>query len=485
MILLLILLLPLLNALITLTGPKQGATRFATVLALLELAATLVVYFLFREGNHPEMFTLDIPWIESPNVHFRLSLDGISMLMIGLTNISIPFILLSSNNREFYRPRSFFFLIQIMQFALVGVFLADDGLLYYVFWELTLIPAYFILLYWGGKTRKKVTLKFFLYTLAGSLCMMLGFIYLFYTMGGVEALSTGTLYAADFNSNEETWLFLAFIFAFAIKIPIIPFHTWQADTYHVAPAQGTMLLSGLMAKMGLFSIVKWCIPVFPNAVVTLGPWVIALCITGIIYGSIIAIWQRDIKRLFAYASLAHMGLMTAGIFALTANGIEGAMVQAFSHGINTIGLFICADIIYSRMKTHDFRVLGGIRQKAPVFSTCFMVIVIGTIALPFTNSFVGELVTLYGIFEYNPLLSGLAALSLVFGAIYMLRMFKRAMLGETRPGTEHFHDLTTSEKWVLFPIVMMIFLFGIWYRPFFDLTGPAIHSILLHAITPQ
>lgn len=350
MILLLILLLPLLNALITLTGPKQGATRFATILAMLELAATVVVYILFREGNHPELFSLDIPWIESPNVHFRLSMDGISMLMVGLTNISTPFILLSSNNREFYRPRSFFFLIQFMQFALVGVFLADDGLLYYVFWELTLIPAYFILLYWGGKKRKKVTLKFFLYTLTGSLCMMLGFIYLFYTVGGVEALSTGILYAADFNSTEETWLFLAFIFAFAIKIPIIPFHTWQADTYHEAPAQGTMLLSGLMAKMGLFSIVKWCIPVFPNAVATLGPWVIALCITGIIYGSVIAIWQRDIKRLFAYASLAHMGLMTAGIFALTANGIEGAMVQAFSHGINTIGLFICADIIYSRMK---------------------------------------------------------------------------------------------------------------------------------------
>lgn len=481
MVALLILFFPLLSALLSLLGPRRGATGFATLFALIQTGITGYAYYLFRIGD-TELLDLSVRWVEYPIVDFHLTMDGVGLLMLLLTNVSIPFILLSSNNRTLYRPRSFYFLILFMQFALNGVFLANDGLLYYVFWELTLIPAYFILLYWGGSKRRKVTLKFFLFTLSGSLCMMLAFIYLYLkTTGASTALSMQTLYNLELSFTEQSWLFWAFFVAFAIKIPIIPFHTWQADTYHEAPAQGTMILSGLMAKMGLFSLVRWFLPSFPEALAVYGPYIIAVCVAGIIYGSVIAIFQRDMKRLFAYASLSHMGLMAAGLFSLSSDGMEGALVQSFSHGINTIGLFICADIIFSRMKTNDFRMLGGIRKSAPVFSTCFFIIVIATVALPFTNSFVGELVTLFGIYQYHVALGVLASLSLVFGVVYMLRMYRLSMLGEQKTP---FRDLSGSEKWVLFPLVFMIILFGLWYKPFFELTGPTIDIVLQNALIP-
>lgn len=470
-----LLLIPFVSAFLLLAGPKQNTAKWAIVPALLQVVGTAMAFIMHYRVSGGNDFEINLPWITSPNIRFHLGMDGVAFLMIALVNISIPFIVLSAFHREIKRSNIYFFLIFFMQFALLGVFLAKDGLLYYVFWELTLIPAYFILMYWGGENKAPVTLKFFIYTLAGSLFMMLAFIYL-YLQGG--SLDVQTLYGLQIAPAVQPLLFGAFFLAFAIKVPIFPFHTWQSETYKTAPAQGTMLLSALMAKMGLYSIFRWLLPLFPTAMADWGNWVIVLCIIGLLYGSLIALRQKDLKRLFAYVSLAHMGLMAAGVFSLTKNGMSGALVQAFAHGINTIGLFICADIIENRMHTNSIENLGGIRKVAPAFASSFLIIVLASIALPLTNSFVSELVLLSGVFEYNAVLGAFATLTIVFGAVYMLRMYKQVALGDTNEHTAHFSDLTTTEKWTLYPIVVLIIFFGLVYQPLFDLTGPAIDQMV-------
>jgi len=300
--------------------------------------------------------------------------------------------------------------------------------LYYIFWELTIIPAYFMLLHWGGRNRKRITFKFFLYTVFGSLLMMVSIIYLYanYAKGG--AIDSVSIFNLNVDIDAQNWIFVGFIMAFAVKLPLIPFHTWQANTYHMAPTQGTMILSGLLAKMALFSIVRWMMPGLPAATTYFAPYILTMAVLGVIYAGIIAIMQKDMKRMFAYVSLAHISLMVAGLFSLSASGIQGAFTQAFSHGFNTVALFICADIIQSRVGTTDLTKLGGIRKIAPKFTTAFFIVMFATAAIPFSNSFIGELVTLYGVFQYSAIWALIAAFSLVLGAIFMLRMFRQAVL---------------------------------------------------------
>lgn len=475
MISLILLLIPLAGAFLLLAAPKENAAKWALAPALLQLAATVFAYVNYTTAG-ATAFSIDIPWIAVPNVRFNIGVDGVAFLMIALVNLTVPFIVLSAFGRDIKRSNLYFFLVLLMQFALIGVFLALDGMLYYVFWELTLIPAYFLLMFWGGENRAPVTFKFFVYTLAGSLCMLLGFIYLYHLAG--NSLSLGSLYAVQVPFNIQPWLFVGFFLAFAIKTPIFPFHTWQSETYKTAPSQGTMLLSALMAKMGLFSIFRWLLPLFPVALADWANCIIALCIIGVLYGSVIAIRQHDLKRFFAYVSLAHMGLMAAGLFSLNKNGISGGLVQAFAHGINTVGLFICADIIEKRLGTNNISGLGGLRKVAPAFATVFLIIVLASIALPLTNSFVAEVVLISGVFENNAWAGVLGAFTIVFGAVYMLRMYKSVALGDTNDRTEHFADLTTTEKWTLYPIVALIIFFGFVYQPLFNLTSPAIDQML-------
>lgn len=483
MLSLILLLIPLCCAALVLVGPKKGSATFATVLSVLNLGFTVWAYTQFTTFGSAD-FAVDYPWIDWPSIHFRLTTDGISMLMILLTNITMPFILLSSQQRETQGSRTFHALILLAQFALLGVFMADDAVLYYVFWELTLIPAYFILMGWGGANRGPVTIKFFIYTLAGSLFMLLAFIYLYFKSGAMQPLSSGAMTGIPMNGHQQALVFGAFMLAFAIKLPLIPLHTWQADTYREAPSQGTMILSALMAKMALFSIVRWLLPAVPGAVSQYGSTVMVVALIGTVYAGIIAIQQNDIKRLFAYASLSHIGIMVAGIFSLNAEGMQGAFIQAFAHGINTIGLFVCADILQNRLGTTELGRMGGIRTAAPKFTTVFFIVMFAAVALPFTNSFVAEVVVLYGIFEYNIFLAVLGTLSLVLGAVYMLRMLRRALLGESNAQTASFADLSVSEKLVLYPIVVLIFLFGIWYQPLFKLTEAPVAELLSKIVMP-
>jgi len=480
MITLLLLFFPLAAAAFVFLAGHKLAAKLALGFAVIELAISgYAVSRFLKEGS--EAFFIFKPWITYPKISFHLAVDGLSLLMILLTNFLVPIIILSAFNRLIKNARSYFALILTMQFALLGVFMAMDGLLYYIFWELALIPIYFIALQWGGENRVAITLKFFIYTLAGSLLMLFGFIMLYWYNPG-QSFDIRELYDSVVSEKNQGWLFWMFFLAFAIKIPIVPFHTWQADTYRESPTQGTMLLSGIMLKMGTYSLIRWLLPVLPLGVAQWGPLAIALCVIGIVYASIIAIKQKNLKNLLAYSSLAHVGLISAGIFALNIEGLQGSVVQMIAHGINVVGLFFCADIIFNRTGSQDVYGLGGIRNKAPMFTTVFMVILLGSIALPLTNGFIGEFLLLYGVYEYNTWLSAFAALTIILGAVYMLRMFKKVMLGPTSLPAEGFTDLHWNEMLALGLIVVLVIVMGVYPKPVLQLAEPALQMILNKSI---
>jgi len=350
-------------------------------------------------------------------------------------------------------------------------------LLYYIFWELALIPIYFIALRWGGPNRVNVTLKFFIYTLAGSLLMLFGFIML-YWYNPEHSFDIRELYRTYISDKNQSWLFWMFFLAYAVKIPIVPFHTWQADTYRESPTQGTMLLSGIMLKMGTYSLLRWLLPIVPMGVHQWGPVAISLCVIGIVYASVIAIKQKNLKNLLAYSSLAHVGLIAAGIFALNLHGFQGSVVQMLAHGINVVGLFFCADIIFNRTNSINLDNLGGIRNLAPQFASVFMVIVLGSVALPLTNGFIGEFLLLYGVYEYNTWLSVFAGLTIILGAVYMLRMYKKVMLGNPGPRVLEFKDLYWNEMLALGILVVLIVVMGVYPKPIFEIAEPVLQTIL-------
>jgi len=430
---------------------------------------------LFRSG-----------WMENFGISLRFGMDGISLLLVLLTTFLIPLIILSSFQHDYKRPSAFYGLVLLMEAAFIGVFTTFDGLVFYIFWELALIPAYFITAVWGGNDRIRITFKFFIYTFTGSLFMLIALIFLYFQTPAPHSFSIPSLYNAMLTAKSETWIFLAFFLAFAIKIPIFPLHTWQPDTYTEAPAGGTMLLSGIMLKMGLYGLLRFMIPICPNAIREWGLIAIILAVTGIVYASIIAIRQKDLKRLVAYSSIAHVGLISAGILTLTPKALEGSIIQMISHGINITGLFIIISIIERRVRTREISSLGGIANIAPWFAAFFMIILLGSIALPLTNGFIGEFLLLLGIFEYNHFIAAFAGLTVIFSAVYMLWMYQRTMLGNINPSwnpggsssSELFTDLSLAEVLTLIPIVIMILWIGLFPGFFLHLAEPAVMDIL-------
>jgi len=471
-----LLFIPLLAAILLLFANEKAAKPLALVFSLVEAVFTVYAYQVFQQ-NGSEAFEFQMPWVNKPQINIHFGLDGISLLMVILTNLLVPFIILSGFNRDTKRTSVFYALISFMHFALLGVFMALDGFVYYIFWELALIPIYFIAFNWGDENSPKVTLKFFIYTLAGSLLMLFGFLYLY--MGTPNhSLDWSVLSTQHTCSCNQTWLFWMFFAAFAIKIPIIPFHTWQPDTYKSAPTQGTMLLSGIMLKMGTYSLLRWLLPLFPAGMIEWQPIVITLSVIGIVYASIIAIMQRDLKKLFAYSSIAHVGLIAAGVFTLSFEGIQGALVQMLAHGINVVGLFFCADIILNRKGTLQIHQLGGIRLQSPWFAAFFLIVVLGAVALPLTNGFVGEFMLLYSLFKYNVWLGAVAGTSIILGAVYMLKMYQTAILGDTTEHSEQMEALQWNEKVVLIGIISLIFILGIFPGIVTNLTQPAIDQLI-------
>lgn len=428
--------------------------------------------------NNGSQFDAKFSWISSLNINFSVGIDGISILLVLLTTLLIPIIILSSFDKKIENPALFYSLILLMEAALIGVFTAKDVFLFYFFFEVTLIPIYFIAAIWGGENRIKVTFKFLVYTIFGSLFMLLALVYLYFQTPGGHSSLISDLYGLNLSANQQSFIFGAIFLAFAIKMPLFPFHTWQPDAYVEAPSVGTMLLSGIMLKMGAYGVLRLLLPIAPLALKQWGIVAIILSIIGIIYGSLIAIRQNNLKRLIAYSSFAHVGLMAAGIFSATQSGIQGSLVQMLAHGINVVGLFFIAEIIFRRTNTHEITKLGGITKNTPNFTVYLIIIMLGSVALPLTNGFVGEFLLLKGVYEYNNWMGAIAGLTIIFGAIYMLRMVQKTMFGEANTLTEKFTDLTFTEKATLLPIAFLIILFGIAPNILLKLTDPAVNQLL-------
>ena len=456
-----------------------SAKWVAFIGSLVEFAATIFIALQFNNSSDVG-FSLSLPWIPTLGIGFSIGIDGISLLLVLLTTGLVPFIILSSATSEREKPANFYGLILLMQMALVGVFTALDGFLFYVFWEMALIPIYFICLIWGGDNRSSITLKFFIYTLAGSLFMLVALLYLYYQTPDAHSFSIDAIYAAgrSLSTGEQSVIFWGLFLAYAIKMPVFPFHTWQPDTYTVAPMEGTMLLSGIMLKMGFYGIIRWLLPVVPSGVEAWAFTAIILSVIGIVYASIIAINQKDFKRLIAYASIAHVGLISAGLLTTTVIGIQGALIQMLSHGILVFALFYICEIIYRRSNSRTIASLGGIKNSAPILSTVFIIVSFGTVALPFTSGFVGEFLLLNSLFTYNAILGSVGGLTIILGAVYILRAFQSIMLGKTGPQTATISDLTTQEKWVLYPIVILVFVIGVHPDPLLQISEAAVIDLL-------
>ena len=473
-----LLILPLLFSLVIFSLRDEKWIRLLAVSgSVIEFLVSLYGLFLYTTQCHCQLL-LNIGWIESLHINLRFGLDGISLLLVLLTTFLTPLIVLSSLGHEYRKPSAFYGLILLMEMAFIGVFSAYDGLLFYIFWELALIPAYFICAVWGGNDRIRITFKFFIYTFTGSLFMLVALVYLYFRTPAPHSFEIIYLYAAHLSPTEQSWIFLAFFLAFAIKIPIFPFHTWQPDTYTEAPAGGTMLLAGIMLKMGIYGLIRFLLPICPIAVIEWGWIALALSVTGIIYASVIAIRQSDMKRLIAYVSIAHVGLISAGVFALTQKALEGAVIQMVSHGINITGLFIIISLIEKRMKTREISQIEGIATRAPWLAALFMILLLGSIGLPLTNGFIGEFLLLLGIFETNIWIAAIAGLTIIFSAVYMLRMYQRTMLGKPGEVSQGIRDISFTEAIPLIPIVVMVVWIGIFPNFFLNLAEPAIRDIM-------
>ena len=483
MITLILLFFPILaTVLLILLGDKY-AKKIALGASVIEFGIALFAVSKFVPENGIQ-FELNVPWIETLGMTFHVGIDGIAMLLVLLTTFLVPIIIASSFNssinKKIQSQTAFYALMLLMEMALIGVFVSLDGFLFYVYWELALIPIYFICLLWGGKGVAKITVKFFVYTLAGSLLMLAAFIYLYLNTAGVHSFDMFAMYEAaqGLSMSEQTYIFWAIFLAFAIKMPIFPLHTWQPDTYTVAPANGTMLLSGIMLKMGTFGVLRWLIAMVPMATKEWMDEAITLSVIGILYASSIAIIQKDFKRLVAYASIAHVGLISAGMFSLTEQGIQGAMIQMLSHGVIAVGLFFIIDIIETRTGTRELQKLGGIRNVNPQFAVFFLIVLLGSVGLPLTNGFVGEFLLLVGLYQYSGVVAGFAGVSVILGAVYMLRSYQAVMLGETNSVTAGFGNLHTNEKVVLFILCGVIIVFGIYPQPLLDISAPAVHQLI-------
>lgn len=419
-------------------------------------------------------------WMQALGSSFSVKLDGMGQLLCLLNAIAYPLVILSTWNSSYKKPNNFFGLMLLAQAGMMGVFLATDALLFYFFWELALIPMYFLCSQWGGEKRIAVTFKFFIYTFVGSLLMLIGILYI-YSHTADHSFSIDSFYNVVLSKKEQSLIFWLMFVAFAIKMPIFPLHTWQPDTYEQAPTATTMVLSGVMVKMGLFGLLRWLFPVLPNASYIWGDFITPLALIGMIYASLIAIRQDDLKRLVAYSSIAHIGLMCAAAFAQNASGIQGLMLQMFNHGINIIGLWIVVELIERQFGTRKISELGGLAQKAPAMAVLLVIVALANIALPLTNAFPGEFLMFNGIFgsqtKYNVWFTVLAGLGIILGAVYTLNMIRKVFYGNTNELTAVTKDINWNERLALIIIIAIIFWFGIYPQSMLNETAASAESV--------
>jgi NADH-quinone oxidoreductase subunit M len=414
--------------------------------------------------------------------------DGISLWLVLLTTLLSPIAILSSWNAIHDRLKEYLIFMLLLETGMIGVFVSLDVFLFYVFWEFTLVPMYFLIGIWGGPRRVYAAVKFFLYTMAGSILMLLAIISL-WLMAQAQGNATFALpelikVANGLPLQTQMWLFIAFAAAFAIKVPLWPLHSWLPDAHVEAPTAGSVILAGVLLKMGTYGFVRFNLPLFPAASVQAAPTIAILAIIGIIYGAIVSFAQTDVKKLVAYSSVSHLGFVMLGIFSLTPQGIQGGILQMINHGLSTGALFLLVGMIYERKHTRDLSAFGGLMKLMPVYGALSLIVVLSSMGLPGLNGFVGEFTILLGSFASRALVpqawiyTAFASTGIILAAVYMLWMFQRVYLGEVKPENQDMQDLSAREEWSLIPIVVMIFVIGLFPAPFFSVMSNSVTAIL-------
>ena len=481
----LVLFLPLVGFLVALAIPRsapQASRYWAIALTLVTFLASLGLPFWFDHGVGSEQFTVDLLWISTPEIHFHIGADGVSLWLVMLSTFLTPICVLLSWRYIQNRVKEFYAFLLLLEFGLVGVFIAQDLFLFYVFWEVSLVPMYFLIGIWGHERRIYAAVKFFLYTMAGSVLMLAAIIYLynrtqtFSYPAMLAMLSDGRL---SFTPGEALALFLAFFVAFAIKVPLFPLHTWLPDAHVEAPSAGSVMLASVMLKMGTYGILHFCLPMFPSAARQCAPWIATLAIIGIIYGALVALVQPNMKKLVAYSSVSHLGFVVLGIFSFTQMGLDGAVYQMLNHGISTGALFAIVGLLYERRHSLAIEDYGGVATAAPWLSTAFLVTTLASIGLPVLNSFVGEFLVLQGTAMAHFNWAVWAAIGVIFSACYMLWMYQRVFYGEARPEVRaHIPDLNAREWAVVVPLIVMMVWMGVYSQSFLPSVGKATARVL-------
>jgi NADH-quinone oxidoreductase subunit M len=469
--------LPVIGGLVSFFVKGEGRVRTWAMLSTILTLVVMGVSLLYTDDRHYMLNMVSYVWLNSLGASFALALDGLSRTLCLLTAVSFPLIVAVASRNRYEQPNAFYGLLLLSQAGLMGVFMAADALTFYFFWELALIPVYFLASRWGGERRIQTTFKFFIYTFIGSLLLLVGILYV-HTKTSGQSFALGAFYSAALTKAEQGWLFWLFFLAFAIKMPIFPFHTWQPDAYEQSATPVTMLLSGIMVKMGVLAVMRWLLPVFPAVIPDVDNIVIGLSVVGIVYASCIAWVQDDLKRLVAYSSIAHVGLMAAALFTLRAEAWQGVVVQMFNHGVNIIGLWMVVEMIERETGVRRISQLGGIAHKAPVLTAMLVIVALANVALPLTNAFVGEFLMLNGLYRFNPWYAAFAGLGVVLSAVYTLNMIRRVFLGQTNGVTAGFREIPVDQRIVLAVVVVLVFMVGVMPGPMLEMAEKSTEVLL-------
>ena len=484
----LILSLPFLGAVALACLPSAGRKVVKITALLSSLSAFLISVLLFLrfDSSSAEMQFVDqLAWIRVGGfqIDYHVGIDGISLLLVLLTTLLVPLVVVASWRLQRHL-KSYLICLLLLEVGMLGVFISLDLILFYVFWEVMLIPMYLLIGIWGGSRRIYAAVKFFLYTMAGSMMMLAAIIALYFINNGsnfnwVEISAGLANQSLAITPLAEKLLFLAFFLAFAIKVPLFPFHTWLPDAHVEAPTGGSVILAGVLLKMGTYGLLRFCLPLFPLASVAFAPWISILAVIGILYGALVAMVQPDIKKLVAYSSVSHLGIVVLGIFSFNLIALEGAALQMINHGISTGALFLLVGMIYDRRHTHQIADFGGLAHRMPHFTALFLIMTLSSIGLPGLNGFVGEYLVLQGTFLASWGLAAVAATAMIWAAVYMLWMFQRVFLGELRHReNRRLHDLTFRETLVLLPLVVLAFWIGLRSPTFVRPLEPSIAKIV-------
>ncbi len=481
--------IPLLGALLLILVPSSKSAfirGWSFVVMLIGFIVSLPLFWAYDTSTAAFQFVERLPWIPSIGINYHLGLDGISLLLVLLTTFLGPIVILGSGAIKKHL-KGYFISILLLQTGMLGTFVALDLFLFYIFWEVMLIPMYFLIGIWGGVERIYAAVKFFIYTMVGSLLMLVGILWIYFntTVPGLGHTFDYTLLMqhANFPLQAQLWLFAAFALAFAIKVPMFPFHTWLPDAHVQAPTAGSVILAGVLLKMGTYGYIRFAMPMFPDGVEFFKPAMIALAVIGIIYGALVSIAQKDMKKLVAYSSVSHLGFVMLGLFALNAQAVSGALIQMINHGLSTGALFLLVGIVYDRRHTRMIADYGGIAKVMPWYAVVFTVVALSSIGMPGLNGFVGEFLILVGAFKTAPVWAIISATGVILAAIYLLWMLRRVFYGPmTHKENESLKDLTRWEWATLLPLLVFIVWIGVYPKPFLSKFTVSIQHFLEQAI---